>query len=98
MNDLTQWSGGGLEPRRSSRGFKNDTKGIVERTRRTGLELDAMAALYGKTIDRTVDLYDHADQLSASRPELRPILMQKVVSFAQCSESQIRANNSPFGF
>lgn len=99
MNQLNATGGQGLVPQRPAtpRTVSRQARGIIAQTQLAGLELDGMAALFGKAIERTTDLYDHAEFLASTRPELRPILMQKVVGFAQTADSHIRSHNSPFG-
>lgn len=93
MSNLSPLGGGGGTPARGNRSARE----VVARTRLAGLELDGMAALHGRAIERTVDLYDHAALLAETRPELRSILMNQVVSFTQQAAAHIRSKNNPFG-
>lgn len=93
MNDLATWSGGNSPVKRNKAAMS-----IVEQTKLSGLEIDALAALHGKSMERTVDLYDHAAMLAESRPELKQLLMGQVLAFNQSAALHIRKQQSPFGF
>lgn len=98
MNELTQWGGGGgLEPRRPSRGIKREGRDIVERTRKTALEVDALTALYGRAMERTVDLDHHRQALASNNPELNAVLIRLELGFVANVESKLREHNSKFG-
>lgn len=75
-----------------------EARSIVRQTQMAGLKLDGLAALYGKAIERSVDLYDQAEFLAATRPELRPVLAQYQLAFARQAQNHISRHDSPFGF
>lgn len=93
MNEMTQWNGGSAPMKRNKA-----ANTIVQQTKLAGLEIDALAALHGKAIERVCDVYDHAALLAESRPELKPLLMGQVFAFNQAAVAHIRNHNSPFGF
>lgn len=99
MNEVTQWTGGGtLEPRRPSRSLKGDSRSIVENARKTALELDALAAVYGRAMERAVDLDNHRSALASNNPELDAVLVRLELGFVSAVESKLRSHTSRFGF
>lgn len=81
-----------------SRGLQRAMHGVVEQTRLAGMQLDSIAALAGRTMDRSTDLYDYGTLLAGDDPTKKAIVMQVEMQFIAAATSHLSNHAQKFNF
>lgn len=97
MSDIAKWGQSeGLLPFQG-RKVERALQAVHDEARFTAHVVDAQAAIAGRSMERTADLYRHAQYLSGGDPDLQAALMGEVGGFIGRSQQTQRHFGAQFG-
>lgn len=98
MSEIARWGQpDGLLPFSQRNRVERALNAVKNETQFSGYVIDAQAALAGRSMERTTDLYHYAQNLAAGDQDLQGALMGEVGGFIGRSSATQRKFGSQFG-